>query len=364
MTGFSHRMAALTLAGLCLMPRAYGAAGSADKYNIPVVTEPVPLNFKDANITTVGRLHYMGGVKITSSKRRFGGISSLVVSPDGKKILGLSDSNQWLVAEVIYDGAGHLSDIKNVRMAFLKNPPGKRKNFPTDAEAVTAVDGAGYVVSFENPHTMRYFQADKPDDYASLFSASAEKITFSPGLPPAYAALRDNLGVEALTTLPDGRMFALSENTVATGGGKSRARGWLMGRGRTETLSYEIAPSYRPTDMATLPNGDVLVLERHFSLARGMAARLVRLSAHSIRAGRLLKGEVIADMAFPFNLDNMEALAVRKNRAGEIIIYIMSDNNYNRLQRNLLMMFRLDNRQVKKAATQVNGFRKVLAKGN
>jgi len=364
MKGLSHKLALLVLTGLCLMPRAYGEGAPMDKYAVPVVTVPIPLNFKDINITSVGRLQYMGGVKITSPKRRFGGISSLLVSPDGKHILGLSDSDQWLVADVIYDGKGHLSDLENVRMAPLKNAPGKSKNTPTDAEAVTAVDGAGYVVSFESPHTLRYFQADRPDDYASLFSARAEKITFAPALPKDYAILSDNLGIEALTTLPDGRMLAFSENTVESVGDISHTQGWLMGRGRIEPLSYEIAASYRPTDMATLPDGDILVLERHFSLARGMAARLVRLPALSIKPGRILKGEVIADLAFPFNLDNMEALAVRKNKAGAVIIYIMSDNNYNPLQRNLLMMFRLADRPVKKAATRVSGFKRILAKGN
>ncbi len=364
MTGLYHKFACLVLTGLCLMPRAYGEDVPMDKYAVPVVTMSIPLNYRDINITSVGRLHYMGGVKITSPKRRFGGISSLLVSPDGKHILGLSDSDQWLVADIIYDGQGRLSDLENVRMAPLKKAQGKGKTTPTDAEAVTAVDGAGYVVSFESPHSLRYFQADRPGDFASLFSARAEEITFAPALPKDYAILSDNLGIEALTTLADGRMLAFSENTVETDGSISHTQGWLMGRGRIEPLRYEIAASYRPTDMATLPDGDILVLERHFSLARGMAARLVRLPALSIKPGRMVKGEIIADLAFPFNLDNMEALAVRKNKAGEVIIYIMSDNNYNPLQRNLLMMFRLDNRLAKKAVTQVNGFKRILAKGN
>ena len=51
---------------------------------------------------------------------------------------------------------------------------------------------------------------------------------------------------------------------------------------------------------------------------------------------------MIADLAYPFNMDNMEALAVRQNEAGDTLVYIMSDNNYNRMQRNLVMMFKLD----------------------
>ncbi len=329
-----------------------------DKHAIPLTTSHIPLNHKDTSLTHVGKLHYMGGLKVTSSKRQFGGISSFVISPDGHQILGISDHGHWLVADMVYNQNNHLVNMTNARMAPLKNLPEQKKTTAPDAEAVTAVDGAGYVVSFENPHSLRYFQANRPYDYGSLFSARAQKITFASDLPKNYISLPENLGIEALTTMPDGRMLAFSENTV-TEGGVTMAQGWLIGHGKVEALSYEISPSYKPTDMATLPGGDILVLERHFSLAKGMAARLTRLSHMAIRAGKAIKGEVIADLAYPYNLDNMEALAVRQNEAGETIIYIMSDNNYNRLQRNLLMMFRIDE-GVKKAAEKINGLNTIL----
>ncbi len=341
---------------------SHSAAQKNDKYAVPLTTTPIPLNHKDSSINTVGRLHYLGGLKITSPKRHFGGISSFVISPDGHQILGVSDSSQWLVADIIYDDNGYLLDVKNAHMAPLKNIRDHNHQPARDAEAITAVDGAGYVVSFESPHTLRYFQARRAYDYGSLLSADAQKITFAPDLPETYAALPDNLGIEALTTLPDGRMLAFSENTVVRGT-VNQAQGWIIGHGKVEALSYEISPSYRPTDMATLPGGDILVLERHFSLAKGMAARLTRLPAMAVKAGRSIKGETIADLAFPFNIDNMEALAVRQNAAGEVIIYIMSDNNYNRLQRNLLLMFRLDP-ATKKATERVNGFNRILTENN
>ncbi|MCK5424001.1 MAG: esterase-like activity of phytase family protein, partial [Emcibacter sp.] len=281
-----------------------------DKYTVPLTATLIPLNHKNASLTKVGKLRYMGGLKITSTKKRFGGISSFVISPDGHQVLGISDRGHWLVADMVYNHNNHLINIKNARMAPLKKNYSQKNRTVSDAEALTAVDGAGYVVSFESPHALRYFQADRPDDFGSLFTARAQKITFASDLPENYVSLPNNLGIEALTTMPDGRMLAFSESTVNREG-STQAQGWLIGHGKVEALSYEISPSYRPTDMATLPNGDILVLERHFSLARGMAARLSRLPAMSIKAGETIKGEVIADLAYPFNLDNMEALAVR-----------------------------------------------------
>lgn len=311
-----------------------------DKHAVPLSVVQIPLNHKDNSITSVGKLHYLGGLKITSPQGRFGGISGFEISPDGRQILGISDHDHWMVADLVYNQEHHLISLENVRMAPFKMPLDPKQPLVRDAEAVTALDGAGYVVSFETPHSLRYFQARKPYDFESLFSARAQKITFAPDLAEAYASLPRNLGIEALTTLPGGQMLAFSENTI-TEDGKTWARGWLIGHGKVETLRYEINASYKPTDMATLPNGDILVLERHFSLAKGMAARLTRLPALAVKAGKDIRGEIVADMAFPFNLDNMEALAVRQNEAGETIIYIMSDNNYSRLQRNILMMFRL-----------------------
>ncbi len=354
-----------TLATCCMMTVAYADSTSRyqelDKYALPLTATAIPLNHKDTSLTSVGKLHYMGGLKITSSKRYFGGISSFVVSPEGDQILGISDRGLWLIADLVYGQNNHLADIENARMAPLKQLSGKIKP-ARDAEALTAVDGAGYVVSFESPHTLRYFQATHAYNYDSLFFASAQKVTFAPILPNSFASLPKNLGIEALTTLPDGRMLAFSENTL-TKKDKTFSQGWLIGHGKVEKLGFEVSPSYRPTDMATLPNGDILVLERHFSLAKGMAARLTRISAKLINTDKIIKGEVIADLAYPFNLDNMEALAVRENAKGEIIIYIMSDNNYNRLQRNILMMFKLDE-GIKKAAEQKSGFGNSLADKN
>ena len=358
----------ITLGGWGMMSGAWAVDTSQpaaiDNFSIPLTTKHIPLNHKDASLTKVGKLRYMGGVNITSSKRKFGGISSFVISPNGEKILGISDRGLWLTATITYDQNNHLVNLNNGRMAPLKNIQNHTEGHARDPEALTAVDGSGYVVSFESPHTLRYFQANKPYDYGSLLTASAEELTFAPDMPDSYVSLPQNLGIEALTTMPDGRMLAFSENTL-TREGVTLAQGWIIGRGRVEALSYEIDPAYRPTDMATLPNGDILVLERHFSLAKGMAARLIQLPIKSIKIGQSIKGTVIADLAYPFNLDNMEGLAVRQNKAGETLVYIMSDNNYNRLQRNLLMMFKIDyDLGTKKAAENINGLNRILVKAN
>ena len=67
-----------------------------------------------------------------------------------------------------------------------------------------------------------------------------------------------------------------------------------------------------------------------------------RFPAAGVKAGGIINGEVLADVAMNFNIDNMEGLAVRKGENGETLVYIVSDDNFNRpLQQTLLMLFEL-----------------------
>ena len=54
------------------------------------------------------------------------------------------------------------------------------------------------------------------------------------------------------------------------------------------------------------------------------------------------QGDVLANLSFQdSNIDNMEGLAVRRGANGETLLYMMSDNNFSRFQRTLLLMFEL-----------------------
>ncbi len=58
-----------------------------------------------------------------------------------------------------------------------------------------------------------------------------------------------------------------------------------------------------------------------------------------MKPGARLSGEILftADMAY--EIDNMEGLAVTRNAAGEIILTMISDDNFSPLQRNVLLRF-------------------------
>jgi hypothetical protein len=48
---------------------------------------------------------------------------------------------------------------------------------------------------------------------------------------------------------------------------------------------------------------------------------------------------IVADMAY--QVDNMEGLSVHRDATGEIILTLVSDDNFSALQRTILLQFRL-----------------------
>ena len=81
------------------------------------------------------------------------------------------------------------------------------------------------------------------------------------------------------------------------------------------------------------------LLERGIALL-AFQMRLVRIPAAEVKAGAHLKGEQLLHAAGG-DIDNMEALAVHTAPDGTTRITLVSDNNFNDWERNLLLEFSL-----------------------
>jgi hypothetical protein len=99
---------------------------------------------------------------------------------------------------------------------------------------------------------------------------------------------------------------------------------------------------YDVTDLAFLPSGEMLLLERRFSYFRGVAVRLRRISADAIAPGAVVDGPVIFEADAGYNIDNMEGLCIHRDAAGATIVTMISDDNFSRLQRTIVLEFSLD----------------------
>ena len=90
-----------------------------------------------------------------------------------------------------------------------------------------------------------------------------------------------------------------------------------------------------------LPNGDLLLLERRFRPPFGIALRLRRIPGPTIAVGATLDGPYLLDAGMTSPIDNMEGLAVSVDSAGRTILTLVSDGNFNVLQRTLILQFAL-----------------------
>jgi hypothetical protein len=95
------------------------------------------------------------------------------------------------------------------------------------------------------------------------------------------------------------------------------------------------------SDCALLPSGDLLLLERKFSLAVGVGIRIRRVALSTLKPGAVVDGPAIFEADLGKEIDNMEGLDVHRDADGDLVLTMISDDNFSMLQRTLLLQFRL-----------------------
>ena len=276
-------------------------------------------------------LEFLGGFELKSADPHFGGLSGMVMHPDGATLTFVSDHGYWFSTQVLPSVRGSPVKLGPWRKNSLLAPNGKAvRGRLRDAEAVTRDHDGSFIVAFERVHRLWRYPPTP-----LTFTARPKPIP----IPDELARAPSNGGIEAATVLPDRRILLLSENFQNEDGS---LKGWLLQGKRTEPLFYLSSDGFNPTDLATLPNGDVLVLERRYTWIRGASARLRWLPRASLKPGARLRGKEIASLGPAVDVDNLEGLAVHQDPREGTVLYIVSDDNYSLFQRTLLLQFRLN----------------------
>lgn len=331
------RPAAL-LAAFCLGALAGSAAATEIGFK-PITIEATPIDAfaRESEETIFGALEFYGGLEITSPDPGFGAFSGLDFTPEGD-LVAVSDTGLWFTARPVEDG-GRIVGLADPRLAPILDGDGKplAGKLNSDAEGLRIqARGGGFeaLVSFERKHGLRRFVA-RPD----LAHASGRPVR----LPKSVTNLTRNAGLEALAVAPAGSAFAGATLMIAERslGRDGNHRGWILGGPRAGTFALVRSDDFDVTDAAFLADGDLLVLERRYSLLAGPAVRIRRVAAADLLPDTTVDGRILVEADIRYQIDNMEGMALRPGATGETRILLISDDNKSPIQRTILLEFAL-----------------------
>ena len=285
------------------------------------------LNPDNAARRQVGALEFIAAWELHSRNEDFGGISALV-SVGNNHFVGISDRATVIGFRLTNDG-----QIDESFIAPLPNLHGPNVSYKDrDSEGLAYDRDSGqYWVSFEGKHAIRR--------YSVSFAQQTGMIR-----PAILQNLPRNKGAESMVRLQDGRFIIIAESLD-----DEIHSAWLFSgdpiESATATTPFKFRPpdGYRVTDAVQLPDGRIVLLNRAIGFPGGFTAKVSLLSFESIQGisrDSMLSADVIASLAPPLLVDNMEGIAVTSD-GDKLFLWLISDNNFTLFQRTILMKFRL-----------------------
>ena len=312
--------------------------GSDAPASIPIRATPLDhFSLLHRERRAFGALTYRSGLQLRADHEGFGGFSGLCRSADGARLVALTDHAQWLTARVAVAN-GRLSGLDEAVLAPVLGADGRplRRSRAFDAEALAiAEDGSAYV-GIERVHEVRRFASWGRD------GVRARGVPMP--VPPEVKRLPFNKSLEAVGVAPRrhplaGAVIAVAEE--ARPGDSAPTQGFILTGPRRGVFEVARSDAFDITDLAFLPTGEMLLLERRLSFFRGIAARIRRIAPDVVAPDARVDGPVIFEADMGHEIDNMEGLAVHRDAGGETVVTLISDDNFLGLQRTLLLEFAL-----------------------
>jgi len=316
------------------IPDEFSAAAAAP---VPIKVKARPIPFFDSSDharVRFGSLEYRSGLVLTSSFPGFGGLSGLRLDAKGERFIALSDHGSWFTGRIVYQGRA-MTGLDDVEAAPMLGPDGKplaaRGWFDTES---IALDGSFVYVGIERVNQVVRF------DFAKGFTRSRGEVF---PMPPAVKKLPNNKGLEALVFVPkgfalEGTLIAISERGLDREG---NLIAFLVGGPTPGQFSVRRSQNFDISDAVLLPSGELLVLERKFSLLSGVGIRIRGIALKSLAPNAVVDGPAIFEADLGEEIDNMEGIDAFVTPEGETVLTMVSDDNFSLLQRTLLLQFRL-----------------------
>lgn len=256
---------------------------------------------------------WAGGLELSSqATSRLHGLSDLEVRPDGR-LVAVSDEGDLLTARLVLDRTGRLAGLADAELkplSALDGRPIEGKQWG-DSEGLALLPSGDMLVSFELRHRIWLYPAagGPPHEAAS-----------------PQAPLPANGGLEALSADPDrgpDAYITASENEGET---------WTCRLAAPCVAGPRIdkPPEFGVVAVRTLPEGRTAWLLRAFNPLIGNRIELRVVD----RAGAVVGRHLIQR---PATIDNFEGLAATSRRDGSVRFYLVSDDNFQPIQRTLLI---------------------------
>lgn len=262
----------------------------------------VPAGWSAADVAP---LRLVGAWEVTSDDPRFGGVSALAIDRHG--FVALTDSGAVVRFPRPVKAAGQM--LARALVSELPGGPGPPdRKVNRDSEALLADPlGRGWWVAFETWNQLWLFDPG--------FTRPLRRVDFGKG------RWRRNQGVEGLATGPNG-ILSFPED----------GDGILLWDGRAATRLPIERPRGQISDAARLPGGRLAVVHRQVT-PMGFTNAITLLDS-------LPRGGFRTGRSFPLRtsrLDNVEALAAERLPGGGTRLWLMTDDNFQRPLRTLLI---------------------------
>ncbi len=315
----------------------------SEKISLTIETQPIkaiPLNLPEADDTS--EISFASGFSFEANDPRFGGWSGFDLNHQGK-LVAVSDEGFALTADPKLDNLGQISGFENAIFSSLKNQNGEMlqgKNF-TDAEDITVLPNGQLAVSFERDHRILVFNdilepavdtIALPQDMLDVFEQ------FSKVFQETGNRQYGNIGLEAITVL-NGHLVAAIEEPLPN---ELEHRVYMQNNlGGWDNMYYQGLPGYGISSATTLPNGNILFLERnteYFNSYEHYGVRVVEIDKNDFFANNHFTGKTWIQFE-PTTGENFESIFCYTAKNGLTYVSLATDDNYAYSERNLFLNF-------------------------
>ena len=284
-----------------------------------------------------GALEWRGGFEVEADSSHFGGLSAIAFLDAEDELAIVSDTGTWIRTRLVGDADGQLRGFGPTTLQSLPGPDGR----PLLGKELS--DAESLAIRDENGRRVAYVGFERLNRVLA-YPLDADGRPLRPRdvpLPFPRNRLRYSKGLETLAFAPPasshaGALIAISERSLNRAG---NIRGWIIGGPRPGAFAVRRHDDFDVTDGGFLPNGDLILLERRYRPADGVALRMRRIAGADLMPGKTIDGRRLIDVDMRHAIDNFEGIALRRNDRDETEILLISDNNHSILQRNIVMRF-------------------------